>query len=307
MAKLQIRHHLLMLATAILSLAGSHAQAIEVAPLSSNYDTWIRQSNPTQLFVDDAISTWLTQGPANTQRYGVVQFNISGITSPINSAWIDMAPYSTTTAVTLAPAFWVDSSIQSTDLSTFDWATYSTFVQPFENTFESLGGGTFAAGGAADVYLQSTVASAADLAALNNVRLGDGIITMIFAASSGKRDWDALGAGGTHELPFQLVINEHAPVAGDLNGDFLVNQADYTILKQNWLLPVTAGTNGDLNGDGTVSLADFVLFKQDYNVFNGIGSASALAVPVPEPHSLVLMALAVPAWALLRVRRKRRS
>lgn len=93
--------------------------------------------------------------------------------------------------------------------------------------------------------------------------------------------------------------------AGDLNHDGVVNLADYTLFKSEWLQNGT-GIAGDLNNDGTVNIQDFTLFKADYQQFNGLGSANAL-VGVPEPSAWLLMTLSFPAWLFIRRSRRARA
>jgi hypothetical protein len=95
-------------------------------------------------------------------------------------------------------------------------------------------------------------------------------------------------------------------VDGDLNGDFMVDTADYTIFKSNYLQTVTPGTNGDFNSDGTVEIDDFLDFRGFYEAFNGGGSAASLP-PVPEPSSIVLALVAASLWGIRRSRSNRAS
>jgi hypothetical protein len=286
---------------AVFTLQTGPLFAIEVTPLSGDYDNWIRQSAPGTNYNPDALSVWTTEGPANTARYAVVQFDLSSVNVPITSAYLELAPYSSTQTVTMAPAFWVDGSIQPGDVSTLTWSDYEIFIQPYQTQFETLGSGTFdhlPAG----VYTQTSFASAADIAALEGIR-NDGVghlITMIFTPVSGKADFNS---ADYNNEPWKLLINASLPVAGDLNGDFQVDMNDYGILTSNWMLPVTPGTDGDLNGDGTVDLTDFVQFKQDYIAYNGPASASALTA-VPEPATLTLLGAMLPAWLLVRRKAK---
>jgi hypothetical protein len=120
----------------------------------------------------------------------------------------------------------------------------------------------------------------------------------------GANDGTATGTGWYKSVQFS-VHPTNAAIPGDINGDNLVNLADYTILKGHWLQNIDTGVSGgDLNHDGIVNLLDFGAFKQDYNTFNGIsGDAAALSLAVPEPGTLALMALATPLFLFVRRRR----
>jgi hypothetical protein len=275
------------------------AQAIEVLPSS---DVWIRQSSPATIFEDDGI--WISGAHDGGQlRVGVVQFNISSVGVPITSAWLELHGRGSGSA-TLSPATWVNSTVQPGSVGSLTYADYEFFIQPSEASFEALGGGDFSqAAVPQNTYGLTDSATTADRAALNAIRTGDGIITMIFKAATGGREFSGDDVYSGH-LPFKLVINEQLPVAGDLDGDFDVDPTDYGLLKGNWRMTVPVGTGGDFTGDGTVSLQDFVIFRGHYETFNGLGSAAALSA-VPEPASIALAIVAVPALWWLKRRRVR--
>jgi len=103
-------------------------------------------------------------------------------------------------------------------------------------------------------------------------------------------------------LTGQLVATRTLPpIAGDLDGNRVVNLADYTIFKNEWMQH-GSGLAADLNSDGVVDLKDFPLFKADYQAFNGGGGTDFLPpAPVPEPATAALAFLAaafvaVPVW-----------
>ncbi len=115
-----------------------------------------------------------------------------------------------------------------------------------------------------------------------------------------------LMADNTQSVFDGIKLTTSAPVvAGDLNADGVVNQADYAILTSNWLKNADF-LAGDLNHDGTVNLFDFGIFKNDYHLANG-ANASALAAPVPEPTTCLLAMMALPllAWGSRRVVRNK--
>jgi hypothetical protein len=58
-------------------------------------------------------------------------------------------------------------------------------------------------------------------------------------------------------------------------------------------LPAQSYGGGDLNGDLVVNFADFRLFQQDYDAANGAGAFASLSgASVPEPSTVVLTLLA---------------
>jgi hypothetical protein len=85
-------------------------------------------------------------------------------------------------------------------------------------------------------------------------------------------------------------------VFGDLNGDHLVDAADWTLFKAGQgtnftgLSAAEAYLQGDLNGDFQHDLEDFVLFRTAYEAQHGAGSFTSLAT-VPEPAAVALLAI----------------
>jgi uncharacterized protein (TIGR03790 family) len=103
-------------------------------------------------------------------------------------------------------------------------------------------------------------------------------------------------------------------LAGDVNMDGLVNQADLEAIGSHWGNSVASGgfgwTSGDLNGDGVVDMLDLALMSSTWGQTSSwLAAGSATALPggptqlvsisselsdsfIPEPSALVLMALA---------------
>ena len=290
----------------VAAIAPSVSRGIVITPPDSTYDTWIRQTGPGVAFIDDGLWMAVPGSPYDAGvRYGVVQFNISGVAQPITSAWLELKPKSNgggaAAGTVLAPAAWVNSTIQGGPVGNLTYADYELFLQPSEASFTALGGGDFHNAVVPNgVYGLSASASAADLSVLNTIRTGDGIITMIFKSASGGREFTDNSPYGEFN-PVKLVINQAAPVQGDLDGDFDVDLVDYGILKTNWMATVPTGTLGDFNGTGKVTLIDFSIFKGHYQSFSP--GAGELA-PVPEPSTLILFAAALPALCWVIRRRK---
>jgi GH25 family lysozyme M1 (1,4-beta-N-acetylmuramidase) len=74
------------------------------------------------------------------------------------------------------------------------------------------------------------------------------------------------------------------PVTGDFNGDGVVNAADYTVWRDNFLKSVT-GHPADANKNNFIDIGDRNIWATNY------GATSSAAVAVPEPTALVLAGL----------------
>jgi hypothetical protein len=109
-------------------------------------------------------------------------------------------------------------------------------------------------------------------------------------------DFSASEEPNENERPKLTVVFSQAGLQADINGDNVVNMADYTLLLNNMGMhldgPIVPGSNGDLNADSKVDPADFGAFKAAFP--GGAGAfEAALAASVPEPSTVVLVLSAV--------------
>jgi hypothetical protein len=95
----------------------------------------------------------------------------------------------------------------------------------------------------------------------------------------------------------------------DLNADGLVDPDDWAIMYPNLLTdisalsPVDRALAGDINGDGVMNVQDFILFKADFDLAQGAGSFDAMLARVPEPATVVLVASGLAIVGCFRRRR----
>jgi hypothetical protein len=90
----------------------------------------------------------------------------------------------------------------------------------------------------------------------------------------------------------QLIVSE---IAGDYNGDGLVNGLDYFEWRDTFGQTGLPGAGADGNGDGVVDAADYTMMRDHLGASAvgqfGLTSASATN-PTPEPSTLILFTIA---------------
>jgi hypothetical protein len=118
-----------------------------------------------------------------------------------------------------------------------------------------------------------------------------------------ERTASSFEENGPLSMPPVLSITFGA--IADINGDGFINQADYTILRNNMAshldAPILPGANGDLNSDQKIDIADFRIFKNSFP--GGVAAFDAALAGVPEPSAGVLAVLAMGGLAYGRRRR----
>jgi len=96
--------------------------------------------------------------------------------------------------------------------------------------------------------------------------------------------------GGTGNDVVLNLIPNHIP--GDINGDNIVDQADYTVWYNHYGQTPAAWADGDVTGDSIVDQADYTVWYNNYGSTGG---------NVPEPMTMAL--LAIGGVAMLRRRK----
>jgi hypothetical protein len=126
---------------------------------------------------------------------------------------------------------------------------------------------------------------------------------LFIAPRSPHVDPDAGDAFG--QLAGQVRVKPN--LAGDYNGNDLVDAADYTVWRNRLGSHFDLNGNGDETGEsaGVVDSADYDFWKAHFGEMAGSGNGSAGASPslVPEPASATLLLLA--AVGLVTFRRSR--
>ena len=81
-------------------------------------------------------------------------------------------------------------------------------------------------------------------------------------------------------------------LAGDYNGDSVVNAADYVIWRDT--LGSTVDLRGDGDGNGVVTQADYLFWKVRFG--NSTAGAATTAVPEPGTWLLVMLGLLITGY-----------
>jgi hypothetical protein len=93
-----------------------------------------------------------------------------------------------------------------------------------------------------------------------------------------------------------------APIAGDYNGNGIVDAADYVVWRKALGQTVAPGTGADGDGDRTIGMGDYSLWKGRFGSTSVTGSGLATGA-LPEPGSLALIVAVGVALASARSRR----
>lgn len=134
----------------------------------------------------------------------------------------------------------------------------------------------------------------------------DGVVTTLSGVDGDSSSTDSFSTGDSFRYfvgtvtsdvdyrldNFQLVVEEPTALAGDFNGDGMVNAADYTVWRDNDGAADESALNGAGDGMNGVDSGDYSLWVAQY------GQASVTTVAIPEPTSALLSAsLAIAALA----------
>lgn len=85
-----------------------------------------------------------------------------------------------------------------------------------------------------------------------------------------------------------------AGLAGDYNGDTVVDAVDYAVWREAFGDTVSPGTGPDGNGNGMIDAADFTIWRDN---FGGM-SSTVVNAPVPEPSSAIILTIILGfAWS----------
>lgn len=123
----------------------------------------------------------------------------------------------------------------------------------------------------------------------------------------------AFNAAGAHDLVFRYgaIASSATPLAGDYNGNGIVDAADYTLWRDSRGQNVTPGSGADGDGDGLIDNDDYGVWKSAFgdsapsapsmlttSFVRYVGGGASLSA-VPEPASMILVGLGIAAMGLM--------
>jgi hypothetical protein len=95
---------------------------------------------------------------------------------------------------------------------------------------------------------------------------------------------------GAQNKSITLSLTGVMRLAGDYNGDLIVDAADYATWRNNLGQNVAAYSSADGNGNGTVDTLDYGVWRANFGQTASASSAPSANAFVPEPASLPLIA-----------------
>ena len=97
-----------------------------------------------------------------------------------------------------------------------------------------------------------------------------------------------INPNGNYEA-FRVAIDLAVPVAGDYNGNHVVDAADYVMWRDTLGQNVPVGTGADGDGNGIIQTADYNVWKANFGKAAGSGALFSSGATVPEPAAALLM------------------
>ena len=188
--------------------------------LNATSEVWLRESSPNNTFENDLVSVWNALSPDGSRRYGVVEFDLSGL-GPINISTAAFGLWGGATGFTdqqkpIKQSAVMINTTGGTAASAMTWSAYESEYAGGAATLGGLGAFNLPGPTPIDQYFFS-VATASDRTAVEVVANGAGNkkLTMILIADEADaveyaHSWGD-GPDGYGGFDAQLYINEPPP------------------------------------------------------------------------------------------------
>lgn len=160
----------------------------------------------------------------------------------------------------------------------FDSITPSGDTTAFTTNLAASAGSLVLAGGASQAFT----------AALTAATVGSFSATYVLNFS----DENIAGALNKSITLTLTGVTELALLAGDYNGDFIVDAADYSVWRRTMGQSVTPYSSADGDGNGMIDNADYDVWRGNFGATAAGSAAAVIQAAVPEPATLAFIALA---------------
>jgi hypothetical protein len=171
----------------------------------------------------------------------------------------------------------------------FDSVTPSGHTTAFATNLAASAGSLVLAGGAGQAFAASFVATTV------------GTFSASYVLNFSDED-----IPGAVNKSLMLTLTGKTRLAGDYNGDLVVDSADYALWRMRVGDTVTPYSSADGNGNGTINAADFNVWRANFGQTASASGAALMMDAVPEPAALWLLASSI-LIRTLRHRGRRRS
>jgi len=175
------------------------------------------------------------------------------------------------------------------------WHTHRATITPTTLTFEIdlFRDGIDARTGLAGFDAEIVVDAEPFAAGFDSLRIG--------GASNSSSAGNLFYGGVIYDNISLTLVDVGGPgLAGDYNGDTVVDAIDYAVWRDTLGDSVASGTGADGNDNGVIDSGDYTIWKQEFGMSSPPGAAVSLT---PEPAAL--MSLAVASFLLILRRRQR--
>jgi hypothetical protein len=162
----------------------------------------------------------------------------------------------------------------------FDSVTPSGNSAAFSTNLSASAGMLSIAGGASNAFTASLIATTVGTFTANyTLNFSDENIT------------------GALNKSLTLSLTGTLRLAGDYNGDLVVDAADYTVWRNNVGQSVTAYSSADGDGSGMITSDDYGVWRAHFGQTATADGGSMVTAGVPEPATAFLvLAIAAVAW-----------
>ncbi|WP_145248237.1 hypothetical protein [Aeoliella mucimassa] len=118
--------------------------------------------------------------------------------------------------------------------------------------------------------------------------------------------WVRISSNTSTNATAWFTYSVSIPLAGDYNGDGIVNLADYTVWRDKLGMRVSHGSSADGDRSGVIDAGDYQIWRDHFGDTNPSGQTSSNSTPTPEPTSVALASVSVVLPAMIRWKNRHR-